>query len=69
MPLDALGQDQLAGVVDRVGDLAHVGLPGVRAGLAASTGLLLTAEGAADLGCGGADVDVDDPNTPSRWPR
>src|SRR3954453_22112297 len=56
----ALRQRQLARVVDRVGGAAHVALPRVGAGLASATGLLLPAEGAADLRAGGADVDVDD---------
>src|SRR5919201_4691646 len=47
--------------IDGVGCPAHVGAPGIRAGLAASSGGLLTAERAADLGAGGPDVDVDDP--------
>jgi two-component system sensor histidine kinase PhoQ len=46
--------------VDGVGLPAHVGLPGVRAGLAAAAGVLLAAEGAADLGARGADVHVGD---------
>ncbi|MDT5201298.1 MAG: hypothetical protein QOH34_2820, partial [Mycobacterium sp.] len=48
-----LGQRQFAGVVDGVGGTAHIGLPGVRTGLAAAAGLLFTAEGAADLGARG----------------
>ena len=40
------------------GDAAHIGLPGIRAGLAAAARLLLAPEGAADLGAGGADVDI-----------
>ena len=47
-------------VVHRVGGAAHVGLPGVRAGLAAAAGLFLAAERAADLRAGRADVDVGD---------
>ena len=46
--------------VDGAGLAAHVGLPGVGARLAAAAGLLLAAEGAADLGARGADVDVGD---------
>ena len=56
----ALGQRRLGGVVDGVGGAAHVGLPGVRPRLPAAAGLLLAAERAADLGAGGADVDVGD---------
>ena len=58
--LDALGQGQLARVVDGVGGAAHVGFPGVGAGFAATAGFLLATEGAADLGARGADVDVGD---------
>src|SRR5690606_36789760 len=58
--LDALGQRQRVGVVDGVGLAAHVGAPRVRTRLAATAGLLLAAEGAADLGAGGADVVVGD---------
>src|SRR5690606_4425328 len=58
--LDALGQRQRVGVVDRVGLAAHVGAPGVRTGLATATGLLLAAEGTTDLGARGPDVDVGD---------
>ena len=57
---DALRQRQRLGVVHRVGGAAHIGLPGVGAGLAAAAGFLLAAEGAADLGARGADVDVGD---------
>ena len=49
-----------AAEVDGVGLAAHVGLPGVGAALAAAAGLLLAAEGAADLGAAGAGVDVGD---------
>src|SRR5262249_56407744 len=49
---DALGERQLGAVVYRVGGAAHVGLPGIGAGLAAAAGLLLAAERAADLGTG-----------------
>ncbi len=57
----ALGQRQLLAVVDRARLPAHVGFPGVGAGLAAAAGRLLAAEGAADLGARGADIDVGDP--------
>ena len=50
----------VAAPVDGVGLAAHVGLPGIRAGLAAAAGVLLAAEGAADLGARGAEVDVGD---------
>src|SRR5690625_5763575 len=55
--LDALRQRQLAGVVDRVRGLPHIGLPRVGAGFASAAGLLLAAEGTADLRSRGADVD------------
>src|SRR5690606_32769336 len=58
--LDALGQRQRVGPVDGVGLAAHVGAPGVGAGLAAAAGFLLAAERAADLRTRGADVDVGD---------
>ena len=58
--LHALGQRQRGAVIDGVGGAAHVGLPGIGAGLAAAAGFLLAAEGAADLGAGRADVDVGD---------
>src|SRR5687767_9135548 len=58
--LDALGERQRVGMVDGVGLAAHVHLPGVGAGLATAAGFLLAAEGATDLGAGGADVHVGD---------
>src|SRR5688572_8232385 len=57
---DSLGERQFAAVVDGIGGAAHVGLPGIRAGLTAAAGFLLAAERAADLGAARADVDVDD---------
>src|SRR5919198_1873097 len=57
---DALGEWQLGAVVDRAGLAAHVGLPGIRAGLAAATGRLFAAERAADLRTGGPHVHVRD---------
>src|SRR5690606_10598897 len=57
---DTLRQGQLPGVVDSRGLAPHVPLPGVGAALAPAAGVLLAAEGAADLGAGGADVDVGD---------
>src|SRR5699024_5919197 len=64
--LDALRQRQLPGVVDRVRGLPHIGLPRVGAGFASAAGLLLTAEGTADLRSRGADVDVGDAAVRSR---
>src|SRR5688572_25624652 len=58
--LHALGERQLLAVVDGVGGAAHISLPGIRARLAAAAGFLLAAESAADLGAGGADVDIGD---------
>ena len=58
--LDALGQGEIVGVVDGVGRPAHVGLPRVAAALAPAAGGLLAAEGTADLGAAGTDVDVGD---------
>src|ERR1017187_1651434 len=60
LELDALRQWQLARPVERVGLPAHVGLPRVAARFAAAPGILLAAEGAADLGATGADIDVGD---------
>ena len=67
--VDALRERQLAAPVDRAGLAAHVGLPGVRARLAPAAGVLLAAERAADLGAGGADVDVGDAAVATRRPR
>src|ERR1039457_5230967 len=60
LEFDALRQRQLAGPVERVGLPPHVGLPRVAARFAAAAGILLTTEGAADLGATGADIDVGD---------
>ncbi len=57
---DSLGEGKGFAVVDGVGGAAHVGFPGVGAGLAAAAGLFFAAEGTADLGTGWADVDVGD---------
>jgi hypothetical protein len=45
-----LGERQAGAMVHRVGRAAHVGPPGVGAGLTAAPGLLFAAERAADLG-------------------
>ena len=66
LELDALRQRQRVGVVDRVGLPAHVGLPRVGARFASAAGFLLAAEGAADFGAAGADVDVGDAAVASR---
>src|SRR5690606_12059806 len=58
--LDALRQRQRVRPVDGVGLPAHIGPPRIRARFPATAGFLLAAEGAADLGAGGADVDVGD---------
>src|SRR5690606_23191136 len=58
--LDPLRQRQRVGVVDGVGLAAHIGPPRIRARFPATAGFLLAAEGAADLGARGADVDVGD---------
>src|SRR5215469_14661459 len=60
LELDPLRERQLAAPVDRVGLAAHVGLPGVRAGLAAAAGVLLSTERATDLGSRGTEIDVGD---------
>ncbi len=59
--LDPLGQWQVGPPVDGAGLAAHVGFPGVGAGLASTAGVFLAAECAADLGAAGADIDVRDP--------
>src|SRR5258708_38029713 len=56
----ALGWGEVGAVVDGVGGSAHVLLPGVGAGFAASSGFFFASEGSADLCAGGADVDVGD---------
>ena len=58
--LNALRQRQVSGVVHRVGGAAHVGFPGVGAAFAAAAGLFFAAEGTANFGAAGADVDVGD---------
>src|SRR5882757_2210255 len=55
---DALRERQLRTPIDRRGLAPHVRFPGVRAGLAAAAGVLLAAEGAADLSAGGSEIDV-----------
>src|SRR5690349_9325129 len=56
--LHPLRERQFGRVVDGVGRPAHVRLPRVRARLAPAAGLLLAAEGSADLGSGRPDVHV-----------
>src|SRR5690606_11846773 len=51
--LDALGQGQVARVVDGVGRAAHVVAPRVRARFATAAGFLFAAERAADFGARG----------------
>ena len=58
---DALGQGQVLAVVDRVSRAAHVGLPGVGTRFPAASGILLSAEGAANFSAGGSDVYVGNP--------
>src|SRR5262249_17061596 len=57
---DALRQWKVAGVVDGVGLAAHVELPGIAAAFAAAAGVFLAAEGAADFGPAGSDIDIGD---------
>src|SRR5262245_24029669 len=57
---DSLSERQIAAPIDRRGLAAHVELPCVRARLAPAAGILLAAEGTADLGTAGADVYVGD---------
>src|SRR3981081_2503499 len=62
----ALRKRQLFSIAYRVGGPAHVGLPAVGARFAPSPGFFFAAEGAADLGSGGSDVDVGDAAVRSR---
>src|ERR1035437_3710213 len=55
-----LRERQVAPPVDRVRLPAHVGLPGVGAGLAPATGFLLATKRATDLGARRPDVHVGD---------
>src|ERR1700733_13160705 len=57
---DALCQRQRVGVIDGCGLAAHVGLPRVRAGLAAAAGFLFAPERAADFRARRADVHIGD---------
>ena len=65
--LNALGEGQVGTVVDGAGLSAHVGLPRVRAGLSASTGVFLATERAAYLSSGSADIYVGDTAVASPW--
>lgn len=58
--LDALGEDDLARVVQARGRSAHVLLPRVRAGLAAPASRLVAAERAANLGAIGGRIQIND---------
>src|SRR5208337_5669740 len=58
--LHPLGERQPGRIVHRARLPAHVALPGVGAALPSASGLLLAAEGAADLGSRRTDVDVGD---------
>src|SRR5207302_4792680 len=58
--LNPLSQRQVAAEVDGRGLPPHVRLPRIRSRLAAAAGLLLPAEGAADLRPAGPRVDVGD---------
>jgi hypothetical protein len=57
--LDTLGKGKIGAVVNSDGSTAHVLLPGIRSRLAASSGLLLTTKGTANLSTVGRYVDVD----------
>ena len=59
--LNTLSERELRAPIDGVRLAPHVGLPRIRAGFAAAAGVLLTAEGAADFGTGGAQIDIGDP--------
>ena len=56
--LYSLSKGQLRAVVDRVGLAAHVGFPGVGAGLPPAARFLLTAESPPDLRAARADVHI-----------
>ena len=58
--LDALGQRQIAAIIQRASLAAHVRLPGIATRLAAAARFLLAAERAADFRTRSADVDVGD---------
>ena len=64
--VDALRERQVRAPVDRIGLPAHVSLPRVGTCLAPAAGLLLSAECAADLGTGCADIDVGDATVGAR---
>src|SRR4051812_42789446 len=64
--IDALGERQLAAVIDRVGRAPHIGAPGVGAAFPASARLSLAAERPAYLRAGWADVHIDDPAVGAR---
>ena len=55
-----VGEGEFGGVVDGVRLASHVGPPSVGAGFSTAAGFLLAAEGTADFGAAGADVDVGD---------
>src|SRR5213082_140077 len=58
--LDPLRQRQVPSPVDRRGLASHLGFPGVGTGLAATAGLLLAAECAADLRAAGSGIHIGD---------
>src|SRR4051794_25828241 len=57
---DPLRQRQFLRVIPRVCRSSHVSLPRIGSRLSSPARILLTAEGAADFGAAGADVDVGD---------
>ncbi len=59
LKLDTLSQGQLLGIVDGAGGAPHVLLPGVRSRLPAASSRLFAAKGAANLGTGSGNVDID----------
>ena len=58
--LDALRQRQARRPIDRVGLAAHIGPPGIRAGLAPAAGFFFAAKRPADLSTTRANIDIGD---------
>src|SRR6266568_226116 len=58
--VDALGQRQVAGIIDGVGLTAHIILPAIAAAFPSSAAFLLASKRPAYLGSAGAAVDIGD---------
>src|SRR5687768_13999822 len=61
LKFNPLRQGERIGIVYRIGGPAHVGVPGVGAGLPPTAGFLFATERPADFGAAGADVHIRDP--------